>query len=187
MGLENKIWREIEITDRRTVADLAYAILASFESLAYHLFNIKYKNRVYECGVATDCIFDEIPFFADKTSLKALELKSNDTLVMEYDYGLSFIFKITYLESMDFRRGSGNGYPKVVAGAGRGMIDDVTNGELREIVADIDKKGKSKYKVISLETNKYVTYDYRNFSLSLNNLLERDRFRRIKVGYENEE
>ena len=40
-GLEDKIWRKIEITDRRTVADLAYTILATFDSLAYHLYNIK--------------------------------------------------------------------------------------------------------------------------------------------------
>ena len=44
--LENKIWREIEITDRRTVADLAYTILATFESLGYHLYYIKYKNKI---------------------------------------------------------------------------------------------------------------------------------------------
>ncbi len=44
--LENKIWREIEITDRRTVADLAYTILATFESLAYHLYYIKYNNKI---------------------------------------------------------------------------------------------------------------------------------------------
>ena len=43
-GLEDKIWRKIEITDRRTVADLAYTILATFDSLAYHLYDIKYKN-----------------------------------------------------------------------------------------------------------------------------------------------
>lgn len=29
-GLEDKIWREIEIPGRRTVADLAYTILAIF-------------------------------------------------------------------------------------------------------------------------------------------------------------
>ena len=44
-GLEDKIWREIEIPDRRTVADLAYTILATFDSIAYHLYNIKYKKR----------------------------------------------------------------------------------------------------------------------------------------------
>ena len=40
--LEDKIWREIEIPDCRTVADLAYTILSTFDSLAYHLYNIKY-------------------------------------------------------------------------------------------------------------------------------------------------
>ena len=40
-GLEDKIWRKIEIPDKRTVVDLAYTILASFDSLAYHLYNIK--------------------------------------------------------------------------------------------------------------------------------------------------
>ena len=30
-GLEDKIWRKIEITDRMTVADLAYTILATFD------------------------------------------------------------------------------------------------------------------------------------------------------------
>ena len=44
-GLENKICRKLEITDRRTVADLAYTILASFNSLAYHLYDIVYKNN----------------------------------------------------------------------------------------------------------------------------------------------
>ena len=39
-GLENKIWRKIEITDKKTVADLAYTILAAFDSLAYHLYDI---------------------------------------------------------------------------------------------------------------------------------------------------
>ena len=48
-GLEEKIWREIEITDSRTVADLAYTILATFNSLAYHLYMIYYKDKVYDC------------------------------------------------------------------------------------------------------------------------------------------
>ncbi len=38
--LEEKIWRKIEILDDSTVADLAYTILASFDSLAYHLYEI---------------------------------------------------------------------------------------------------------------------------------------------------
>ena len=37
-GLEDKIYRIIEINDAKTIADLAYSILASFNSLAYHLY-----------------------------------------------------------------------------------------------------------------------------------------------------
>ena len=53
-GLEDKIWREIEINDRRTVADLAYTILATFDSLAYHLYNIKYKDYTFDCFGCTE-------------------------------------------------------------------------------------------------------------------------------------
>ena len=53
-GLENKIWRKIEITDGRTIADLAYTILATFNSLAYHLYDIKYKNKMYAYPVNFD-------------------------------------------------------------------------------------------------------------------------------------
>lgn len=50
-GLEDKIWRKIEISDKKTLADFAYTILASFDSLAYHLYNIKYDNKTYDCMV----------------------------------------------------------------------------------------------------------------------------------------
>ena len=50
-GLEVKIWRIIEISDGRTVADLAYTILATFDSLAYHLYDIKYKDTIYDCWI----------------------------------------------------------------------------------------------------------------------------------------
>ena len=51
-GLENKIWRKIEITDTRTVAELAYTILASFDSLAYHLYNISQNYIRYDSMIA---------------------------------------------------------------------------------------------------------------------------------------
>ena len=49
----------IEIHDRMTVADLAYTILASFNSLAYHLYNIKYKKVRYDCIVDDEFPFDD--------------------------------------------------------------------------------------------------------------------------------
>lgn len=57
--LEDKIWRVMEITDKMTVGDLAYSILASFNSLAYHLYSITYKGRKYKYYIDDDLIFDD--------------------------------------------------------------------------------------------------------------------------------
>ena len=71
-GLEDKIWREIEINDRRTVADLAYTILATFDSLAYHLYNIKYKGYTFDCFGSTEVDEDTIDATIAKLSVLGL-------------------------------------------------------------------------------------------------------------------
>lgn len=93
-GLREKIWRKIEITDRRTVADLAYTILATFDLLAYHLYSIKYKSNIYDCWVCIEDDHSEIPpINAVITKLSTLELKKNDTMEMEYDTGSTTILR----------------------------------------------------------------------------------------------
>lgn len=183
-GLEDKIWRKIEITDRRTVADLAYTILATFDSLAYHLYNIKYKNYIFDCWVCAE----ESPDYDDLTNatiikLKDLELKENDTMEMEYDYGSTTTFKITYLESRDATEYEGYLYPNIVDGAGRGMLDDMCDFELKEIVDDIDKKGYSEH-YVTPGYEKYEKYDYRKFNIKSNNKKLKGLVLEIKNGYE---
>lgn len=183
-GLEDKIWRKIEITDRRTVADLAYTILATFDSLAYHLYNIKYKNYIFDCWVCAE----ESPDYGDLTNatiikLKDLKLKENDTMEMEYDYGSTTTFKITYLESRDAAEYEGYLYPNIVDGAGRGMLDDMCDFELKEIVDDIDKKGYSEH-YVTPGYEKYEKYDYRKFNIKSNNKKLKGLVLEIKNGYE---
>lgn len=183
-GLEDKIWRKIEITDRRTVADLAYTILATFDSLAYHLYNIKYKNYIFDCWVCAE----ESPDYDDLTNatiikLKDLELKENDTMEMEYDYGSTTTFVITYLESRDATEYEGYLYPNIIDGAGRGMLDDMCDFELKEIVEDIDKKGYSEY-YVTPGYEKYEKYDYRKFNIKTNNKKLKGLVLEIKNGYE---
>ena len=75
-GLKNKIWRVIEVTDKMTIGDLAYAILASFNSLAYHLYSITYKDRKYKCYIVDDLIFDdEIVLDVSQSILSVLKNK----------------------------------------------------------------------------------------------------------------
>ena len=183
-GLEDKIWRKIEITDKRTVADLAYTILATFDSLAYHLYNITYDNKIYECCVCIEDDYSDIPKInATITKLKDLELKENDTMEMEYDYGSTTNFKITYLGCTDLERGNGSHYPYVVDGEGRGMLDDICDFELKKIVEDTDKKGYSEH-YFTPGYERTIKYDYRNFNIQNNNALLKGLVLEIKNGYE---
>ena len=187
-GLENKIWRKIEITNRRTVADLAYTILATFRSLAYHLYDIEYKNKFYDCWVCIEDDHRDVELVnATITKLTNLKLKENDTMIMRYDTGSTTTFKITYLGEKDFEKGNGMHYPYIIDGAGYGMIDDITSEELKEVVDDINKTGKSDYNILCIDGRHTEVYDCRNFDLDKNNLYVRRYFSKIKYGYENEE
>lgn len=180
-GLEDKIWREIEITDRRTVADLAYTILATFDSLAYHLYNIKYKDYTFDCFGCTE--IDENAIDATITKLSILGLETNDELEMEYDYGSTTTFKITYIGERNMSEFEGYLYPNIVDGAGRGMLDDMCDFELKEIVEDTDRKGYSDY-YVTPGYEKHEKYDYRKFNLKANNKKLKGLVLEIKNGYE---
>lgn len=140
------ICRRLEITDRRTVADLAYTILATFDSLAYHLYDIKYKGKIYDCWICVEDDYRDVELInAVTTKLSSIGLEENDTMEMEYDPGSPTTFKITYLGSREMERNNGRHYPYIIDGAGRGMLDDMCDFDLKEIVEDIDKKGYSEH------------------------------------------
>ncbi len=183
-GLEDKIWRKIEITDRRTVADLAYTILATFDSLAYHLYDIKYKNKVYDCWIDIEYDYRDVELVnATTTKLSDMGLKENDTMEMDYDSGSTTTFKITYLGSREMEKYNGKHYPYIIDGAGRGMLDDLCDFELKEIVDDIDKKGYSEH-YFTPGYERTIKYDYRKFNIKNNNALLKGLVLDIKNGYE---
>lgn len=182
-GLEDKIWRKIEITDRRTVADLAYTILATFDSLAYHLYDIKHGNDRYDCMIEPleleDCHFKD----AVRTKLSDVDFENNNKMIMEYDFGSPTTFIITYLESRNMEKYNGNHYPYIIDGAGRGMLDDMCDFELKEVVEDIDKKGYSEH-YFTPGYERKIKYDYRYFNIKNNNALLKGEILDIKNGYE---
>lgn len=187
-GLENKIWRKVEITDRRTVADLAYTILATFRSLAYHLYDIEYKNKFYDCWICIEDDHRDVELVnATTTKLSSIELKENDTMKMRYDTGSTTEFDIIYIGERKFEKGNGMHYPYIIDGAGYGMIDDITGEELKNIVNKIDKTGKSDYYTLCIDGRHSEIYDYRDFNLEKNNLHVRRYFSKIKHGYEDGE
>ncbi len=155
-GLEQKLWRKIEITDRRTLASLAYTILASFHSSSYHLYSIKYQNKIYDCYFDMQDYLGEDIFDATSTKLKSLTLKENDKLTMNYRDNLKTTFIITYLSSKEFIKGNSNNYPCIIAGEGTGINEGVS------------------------------IYDNQNFTIKSNNLHIKKVFSKIKDSYEKE-
>lgn len=184
--LEDKIWRTIEITDTKTVAELAYTILASFDSLAYHLYDIKYNNITYDCwSCMNDYPFKENVCNATITKLSTISLKEKDKMVMEYDKGTSTKFIITYLCSRELEKGNGRHYPYVIDGSGRGMIDDIDSYDLKNIIDDIDKKGISVH-YFTPGYERPTKYDYRDYDIKGDNILLKGRIEEIKYAYEEE-
>ena len=184
-GLENKIWREIEIPSRRTVADLAYTILASFNSLAYHLYNIEYKDYLFDCWVCPEenPNFDELSN-AVVTKLGELGLKEKETMKMEYDYGSTTTFYITFIGSRELKNYREQElYPLVVAGEGLGMLDDMCDFELKDIVEETDKLGYSKH-YFTPGYEKTTKYDYRKYNIKKDNRELKGKILAIKNGYE---
>ena len=145
-GLEDKIWRVIEVSDKMTVGYLAYSILASFNSLAYHLYSITYKGIKYKCYIDDDLMLDdEIALDASQSILSDTILNDNDIMEMEYDFGSTTTFKIKYLGSKELEENDKTYYPSIIDGVGNGMLDDEGKFDLEDIVKDTDKLGYSKY------------------------------------------
>ena len=182
-GLEDKIWRKIEITDRRTVADLAYTILASFDSLAYHLYDIKHGKDRYDCMIDPMDLGDYNFKNAVKTKLSDVNFEIDNKMIMEYDFGSTTTFIINYLESRNMEKFNGNHYPYIVDGAGRGMLDDISDYDLKEIVDDIDKKGYSDH-LFTPGYDRPLKYDYRDYNIKIDNDLLKGEVLDIKNGYE---
>ena len=183
-GLENKIWRVIEINNQLTLADLAYTILASFNSLTYHLYNINYNGNIYGSNGAKSDLPGYVKLNAITTRLKDLDLKENDEMEMDYDFGSTTTFDITYLESNELKNlFDVKEYPKIVEGAGLGMLEDISEYDLKDIVEETDELGYSKhYFTNGYETNRI--YDYRNYDLKRDNENLKGLILQIKNGYE---
>ena len=64
-------------------------------------------------------------------------------LNMAYDFGCNQEFDIEVINIQPMGRGQGRAYPKIIAGEGKGIIDDMSANELAELIEQIDKTGSS--------------------------------------------
>ncbi|MCH5210178.1 MAG: plasmid pRiA4b ORF-3 family protein [Oscillospiraceae bacterium] len=181
-GMEKHIWRDIEITSVSSVAKLGYAVLASVEANANHLFYIEYDGVRYE--FPTDDIMVEGTLTdPSKVKLASLYLKEGSQLKMEYDYGASWMFDIELISITELGRGVGNHYPYVTNGAGKGIVEELSLGDLLEVIERTDKTGELPlYYDYNLE--KKMPWDYREFDLKYLNTFFKDNIASIADTYE---
>ena len=162
--LEEYISRDIEITSVSTVAKLGYAILAAFQAEGSHLFCMKFGGKRYE--IVFDDIYEDFDMeIIDPTSIKlsSLELKSGDSLSLEYDYGAFWVFDIEFLSSAPLKKGTGTHYPYITDGMGWGIIEDTCPEELLH----------------QIKTN-----EIREFDLETSNCLLKGMVQRMQESYE---
>ena len=184
VGCENKIWRVAQISSNAHLCDLGYMFLATFDTMAYHLFNITYKGVTYELPSDEEEIPEDNCVFFVK--LSELNLKIGDKLTMIYDFGCDQEFEIEVTDIQPMGRGQGRAYPKIIAGEGRGIIDDMSADALTELIQQIDKTGSSgiQYAGDGIIFDKMPDWDYRNYSIEYDNCLLKGIIARIAEGYE---
>ena len=183
-GCEDKIWREAQISSNAHLCDLGYMILATFDTMAYHLFNITYKGVTYELPSDEEEIPEDKCVFSLK--LSELNLQIGYKLTMIYDFGCDQEFEIEVTDIQPMGRGQGRAYPKIIAGEGRGIIDDMSADDLAELIQQIDKTGSSgiQYAGDGIIFDNLPDWDYRNYSLEYDNCLLKGIIARIAEGYE---
>ena len=177
-GLEEKIWRKVEVSSNYRLDQLGYMVLAAFDTLAYHLFEFYYDDDRFEIP-NEDAPFEQIDMADFK--LHQLKLKLGDRIRMEYDFGTTQTFWLELVEIADMKRGWGRRYPYVLDGAGRGIIDDMSCAELSELVAQIGRNGKTDDPIYYQE--RMMPWDYRWFDLDCMNGLLKGEIELIEEGY----
>lgn len=188
---DNRIWRTAAVSSNFTLAELGYMVLATFDTMAYHLFEMKFKGTTY---FLTEEDFEDLPNYDNERydllgacKIGMLGLSVGDTIEMTYDLGCCQVFDIELLEISDMPRGHGRAYPKILDGAGRGIVDDMSSFELLEAIKKTDEDGHSEIYYSSDGFEDVPEWDYRNYLIDCDNGLLKGIIDRIRDGYENYE
>ncbi len=180
-ALGNRLWRDVEVSDKYTLAKLAYTILATFDTCAYHQFEYYIDKTNYAIPVEDD--LDDMLNCEDVAAVKLadLHLTIGKTFIFNYDYGTTQTFNISVVSVENMGVGQGTAYPKVVAGEGRGIIDDYSEDELTDLIDEIDKNGKTK-KDIYYKDRK-VAWNINSYDMKADNALLKLEVKTITDAY----
>ncbi len=190
-GCDNRIWRDIAVSSNYRLADIGYAVLATFETLAYHLFEMKFKDTRFV--LTEEDMYDAEFSDAEHCELLCdrkvgnLGIAIGESIEMIYDFGCEQVFdiRLTGIEAMP--KGHGRAYPKILDGAGRGIIDDMSAYELLEVIKKIDAGQSSGIRYSKNDITPYLDppdWDYRRYDLECDNALFKGETDLIREAYE---
>lgn len=179
-GCDNRIWRTMKISSKARLADLAYAVLAAFDGKGYHLFHIEHEGILYKLPMRDERLpLNRCVYLVTMSDLKLME---GSRLTMIYDYGLDQEFTIEILGSEPMGRGQGGSYPKIIDGAGWGMLEDVPAPMVLELIKETDETGQCSFMFGNPPFEK--PWDYRRFDVKNRDALVRGKAKQIKMDYE---
>ena len=188
-GYEEILKRTVDVSSNYLLSRLGYLVLASFDTLAYHLFEMSYRDKRYEITLEDDAFALEDDAFAEGSidprgvALKQLDLEIGSVIRMVYDYGCDQRFTIELVDILEMKKGTSTKYPRIIAGMGKGILDDVSPYDFGKIVQKIKKSEKSTHTYIA-PSGETEVWDYRDFDLDkANNTLKRD-IANIEIGFE---
>lgn len=181
-GLDEKIWRLAEVSSKFPLDRLGYLVLATFDTLANHIFEFSFGNTKF-------CLpNDEIPGYenekyidAASVRLEQLELSVGDSMLMNYDLGTTQTFRLKLISITAMSKGSGRHYPWILDGAGRGILDDYSAEDVLKLVRQIDRNGHTNEPIYYNGCK--VPWDYRNYDCIIDNGLLKWNIDEIADGY----
>ena len=179
-GFDDKIYRIYDVTATSYLSNLAYTILGSFNTLAYHLYKFELNGDTYHCDICADMI-DEYEINSRRVTLNQLHLQKNDKFIMNYDFGCDWQFNIEVIDILE--KDNNIIYPYIVDGKGKGIIEDEGRGTLDEFIKAKDEGRKT---LIEISDEEYLDYefDYTEFDLDVLNQNLHNEIRKIKRGFE---
>ncbi len=87
------MWREIAITDRMNLDELAFAILDAVEFDSDHLYEFSYRDQRGRMATASHAYCDEGPYAAD-IEIGALPLAPGQSMTFLFDFGHNWQFNV---------------------------------------------------------------------------------------------
>lgn len=133
-------WRLIQLPQNRSVAQLAYAVMTTFEMQARHLFNVtvfkdpsnkdSWRRSADDTVYTTDVDEDREVYGSSVADAVATQIDSvfapgNREAVLNYDYGDGWKVSIVLVDIMTDPELKVRDLPRVIAGAGYGIVEDI--------------------------------------------------------------